>query len=327
LDTAMAKSYEDIGKDCVEFITKGFPNAGTVKITAETKTPNGVSTKATGTRSFDYKESGTEEKLSAEVEPKFKHQDIEFSGKLSTLGEFEGGVAFEHLGTKGTKASFQAIQSDKDGTALKGHVAFKNDTFTTKAGLKYPFTVATHANWNGEVTFRHDNIHAGVDVRFDQDLHGEGKNRNLVNVKGGYIDGDQHFIVSVENQINKDKKTSTEHPLLNLFNVNYLYHLSSILKFGFGASVERANLKGTELHVSTEYKVDKDTSLKSKFSFVQAKTEDREFRLAFAAKQNVTERVNVAVGADINARQLFGVPGGKTGASKPHSFGFEVKFQ
>jgi len=107
-----------------------------------------------------------------------------------------------------------------------------------------------------------------------------------------------------------------------------LYTLSSALKFAFSASVERNNLKGTEVSAGGEYKVDKDTVCKGKFTVVQAPNpDDREFRLGLAVKQNVTERVNVTVGADINARALLGAPGKVSlGSTKPHSFGFEVKF-
>jgi len=98
----MAKTFEDIGKDANEFITKGFPNSGTFKVIAETKAPNGVTVKTTGTRSFDFKDKDTvEEKLSAEVEPKFKSGEIEVSSKLTTGGEFEAGVTIENIGTKG----------------------------------------------------------------------------------------------------------------------------------------------------------------------------------------------------------------------------------
>jgi len=108
-----------------------------------------------------------------------------------------------------------------------------------------------------------------------------------------------------------------------------LYTVSNAIKFAFGVSVERHNLKGTEVSAGGEYKVDKDTVVKGKFTVVQAAApEDREFRLGLAAKQNVTERVNVTVGADVNARALLGAPGkASLGSTKPHSFGFEVKFQ
>jgi len=97
-----------------------------------------------------------------------------------------------------------------------------------------------------------------------------------------------------------------------------------------GVSVERGDVKGTEVHVGGEYKVDKDTTVKGKFSVVNAtNVDDREFRIGVATKQNVTDRVSITVGADINARALIGSPNGKCslGSTKAHSFGFEVKFQ
>jgi len=334
----MAKTYEDIGKDAIEFITKGFPNAGTFKVTAETKTPNGVSVRSAGTRSFDFKDNNTvDEKISAEVEPKLKVDDIEISGKISTAGEYEAGVTYENVFTKGAKATLTATQSDRDGNAIKGSAAFKNEDFSVKAALKHPFKQPTHVNWSGEATYRHEKVFAGVSATFDQAVKGketpekdQPKDKLNYNLKGGYVAHDQQFVISVENQPNKDKKTIAVSPILSIFSVNYLYVLSAALKFGFGASVEKKNLQGPAVHTSTEYKVDKDTVVKGKLSFVNsAAAEDRDIRLAVAVKQNVTERVNVTVGADINARALLQTPRGPAnlGSTKPHSFGFEVKFQ
>jgi len=138
-------------------------------------------------------------------------------------------------------------------------------------------------------------------------------------------------IISAESQINRDKNTVAKTPIFHLFNFNFLYTVSSAIRVAFGATVERNNAKGVELSAAGEYKVDKDTVLKGKFSVVNAdKADDREFRLGFAGKQNLSERVNVTVGADINARALLGTsgaPAGFPGTTKPHSFGFEVKFQ
>jgi hypothetical protein len=169
----MAKTYEDIGKDASEFITKGFPNAGTFKAIAEIKTPNGVTVKSTGTRSFDFKDNTVEEKVSAEVEPKIKCDDVEVSGKISTAGEYEGGVTYENLFTKGAKASVTAAQSEKDGNSIKGSASFKNDDFSVKAGIKYPFKQPTHANWTGEVTYRHEKMFGGVALAYDQAMRGK----------------------------------------------------------------------------------------------------------------------------------------------------------
>jgi hypothetical protein len=329
----MAKAFEDIGKESVEFITKGYPNSGTFKVACETKTPNGVGLKATATRSFDSKG----EKIGAELEPKFDWQqhNIELSGKLATGGDFEGGVTFNDIATKGAKVSFTGFQSDGSGSAAKAVASYKNEQATAKAGVKFPFRDNTHVNWNGEVTVRHENIHAGADVRFDQAVpaaNPEGeqpKDRFLYNFKAAYVTSEFQAMAHAEDQVNKEKTTLSKYPVYHLLNFNFLYAVTSAIKFGFGASVERNNARGVELSAGGEYKVDKDTVVKGKFSVVQAaKPDDREFRIGLAAKQNLSERVNVTVGADVNARALLGAPGGASlGATKPHSFGFEVKFQ
>jgi len=230
---------------------------------------------------------------------------------------------------------FTGFQSDGSGTAVKATGSYKHEQATVKAGVKYPFKDNTHVNWNGEFTLRHEDVHAGADIRFDQAVpaaspEGEQpKDRFLYNFKAAYVTPDFQAMAHAEDQVNKEKTTVAKFPVFHLLNFNFLYAVTSAIKFGFGASVERNNARGVELSTGGEYKVDKDTVVKGKFSVVQApKPEDREFRIGVAAKQNLTERVNVTVGADINARALLGAPGAASlGTTKPHSFGFEVKFQ
>jgi len=341
----MSKPYEDIGKDAVEFVAKGFPNGGTFKAAVETKTPNGVNLKTNATRSLEYKKGAYTEKISAELEPKWewKENNVEFSGKLAVAGEFEGGVSFTDVATSGTKLTVTGYQSDKDGAAVKGQLGYKHPQFSGKFGAKVPFKKNTHINYNGEVTIRHENIHGGVDIRHDKAVlapaaEGAEKpkevptDRTMYNVKLAYLTDELQVVGFVENQVNKDAATSAKTPIYHLFNMNFLYTLSAAIKLGFGVSVERNNAKGVEIAAAGEYKVDKDTSFKGKFSVVNAPSaDDREMRLGIALKQNVTERVNVTVGADLNARAILGTPGnpaaGVPGTTKPHSFGFEVKFQ
>jgi len=294
---------------------------------------------STGSRSFETKDGATEEKLSGTVEPKFewKEQNTEFTGKLSTLGEFEAGASIKDLVIKGSKLSFTGLQSDKDGAALKGSVAFKNDFISTKAGVKYPFKVKTHVNWNGEVVFRYpENLYWGADLRYDSAVRGpaetaeadQPKDQFFWNAKAGVVLESNQFHIGFENLANKDKKTNKANPVLSTFNVGFFQAVNESIKVAFGFSAELKNVKGIEFNAGSEYKVDKDTSLKGKFGFVGAKdAADREFRLGLGVKQTVSEHAVVTVGADVNARSLLGGPNVNLGSTKPHSFGFEVKFQ
>jgi len=235
------------------------------------------------------------------------------------------------LGAKGAKVAITGFQSDANGTAVKASGSYKHDQATVKGSVKLPFKDNTHVNWTGEVTVRKDDWHAGTDVRFDQAVPGTGSdvpsNRVLLNFKAGYVTPAFQATVFAEDQLNKDKESSAKFPVLHLLNFNFLYSLSDAVKFGFGATVERNNARGVEVSAGGEYKVDKDTSLKGKFTVVQTpKPDDREFRVGLSAKQNLSNNVNVTVGADLNARAILGTPG-SLGTSKPHSFGFEVKFQ
>jgi len=330
----MSKPYEDIGKEGSDFLFKGFPNSGFFKITAETKTPNGLTVTSTGSRSLEIKDGTTEEKLSGSVEPKFelKSHNIELTGKLSTLGEFEGGFSVKDLVTKGTKFSLTALHSDKDGAAVKSSVAFKNDLVSTKAGVKYPFKSKTYVNWNGEVVFRYPEfLFWGVDIRFDSAVRGtsdtheseQPKNQIFWNARTGYVSDKNHVTVGFENVANKDKKTSKHNPALSTVSVNLFRVVNESFKIAFGVNHEIKQVKGTEINVGGEYKLDKHTSLKGKLAIVEAKDSgDREVRLGLAAKQSLTENSVVTLGADINTRALWPQ---QVGSTKPTSLGFEIK--
>jgi len=260
-----------------------------------------------------------------------KEHNVELNGKLNISGDYEAGVTFNDLPVKAAKISFTGYESDSNGLAVKASSSYKHEQGTIKAGVKFPFKDDTHVNWNGEMTVCQDNIHAGVAAQYDQAVPGQGeeqvKDRILMNYKAGYLTPAFQAVVFAEDQVNKDKATSTAAPLLHLLNFNFLYSVTEAIKFGFGTTIERDNVRGTEVNAGGEYKVDKNTTVKGKFSVVQSpKPDDREFRLGFAVKQNLTERINVTVGADLNARAMLGTPT-SLGSTKPHSFGFEVKFQ
>jgi len=297
-----------------------------------------VTVTSTGLRSFETKEGQIEEKLAGTVEPKYewKEHNIELTGKLSTAGEFEGGISFKDL-LPGTKVSVTDIVSDKDGTAFKGTVAYKNEHVSLKGGVKYPFKLKTHVNFNAEAVICYPAfLFWGADVRYDTAVRGppetpendQPKDQYFLSGKAGAVVDSNQVTVSFENAANKDKKTSKANPVLSTFNLGYFQTVNDAIKVAFGFSAEIKNVKGIEFTAGGEYKVDKDTSLKGKFGLVGAKeSADREFRLGLGVKQNVSEHAVVTVGADINARSLLGGPPGVNLGGKPHSFGFEVKFQ
>jgi len=335
----MAKPYEDIGKDGAELISKGFPNSGSFKLTSETKTPNGVTVTSTGSRSFETKDGKTEEKISGIVEPKYEwtEHNTEITGKLSTVGEFELGASLKDLVSKGSKISFTGLQSDRDGAAVKVAGAFKNEHVSAKLGAKYPFKVKSHVNFNGELTFRYpDYLYWGVDLRYNSAIRGpielseseQPVDQHFWNAKVGLISDAHHINIAFEETENKDKKTLKASPVLKTLNLGFFQTINESIKLAFGFTAEMKNVKGIEFATAGEYKVDKNTALKGKFTVIGAKDEaDREFRLGLAVKQLVAEHATVTVGADVNARGLLGGPQAELGSSKPHSFGFEVKFQ
>jgi len=309
-------------------LNKGFPAHGTFKISAETKTPNGIALTTTATRSVDEKG----EKISATLEPKYewKQQNIEFTGKLAAEGLYEAGLSVKDLGTAGTKVTITGIESDKDGIAAKLGLAYKSENLGVKAGVKYPFHVNSFANLNAEAVFRYpENVFWGVDIRYDVPVRDPDtkselkKTTHFWNAKASYVAELFQATVHLENVSNRGK-TADDHPTLSLLHLSLLQHVNLSTKFAAGLSVEQKNLQGAGIALATEHKVDKDTVLKGKLAVTWADApNDREFRVALGAKQQVSEHAAITLGADINTRAILG---SATGSTKPHSFGFEIKW-
>jgi len=293
---------------------------------------------STGSRSFEIKDGASEEKLSGTVEPKFdwKAHNTELTGKLSTLGEFEGGFSIKDLATKGTKFGVNFLRSDKDGNALKSSIAWKNDLVSVKAGVKYPFKTKTYINWNGEAVVRYpESLYWGVDLRFDSairepDLNTpeseQPKNQLFWNAKGSYVSGNNQVTLGFENVANKDKKTNKANPSLSSVTIGFYRVINDSFKLALGVNHEVKQLKGTEVTLGGEYKLDKDSLLKSKIGFVDAKDNaDREIRLGLGLKQNLSENCTATLGADVNVRAVFARPDTKLGSTKPTPCGIEIK--
>jgi hypothetical protein len=65
----MAKFYEDIGLDSSDLLSKGYPVAGVVKVTTETKTADGITLVTTGRRFLKDKAAAVE----IGFEPKYEY--------------------------------------------------------------------------------------------------------------------------------------------------------------------------------------------------------------------------------------------------------------
>jgi len=307
----MATFFDDLTKSADDLITKGFPAEGSFKISTETKTDNGVSLTTTGKRFF----KGDDEFVEALFEPKFTWaaHNVEFTGKFSTLGEYETAVALKDLGAKGSKLQVTGNQGVK-GWSLKPAAEFKNDVVATKLTVTVP----------------DDRVSKPVNVEVSAVAAYE-KAYNL-GAKIKYATG-----------FNKSKDSTQEPAISWGLRAAYVAPLwSKVLQFNHEGTAYLAggayHQKVTDLTtlaatftvdhledvaapgaaVAGEYKYAVDTILKGKFAVTPAK----DFRIGLALTQNWTTASTVTIGADLNAINILG---GEKGAA--HSFGVEIKLK
>jgi len=308
----MATYYDDLGKSADDLIVKGYPADGSVKVSTETKTPNGVTLITTGRRFVKSGIDGVEVLL----EPKFdwKERNVEITSKLSTESAYEAVVAVKDLGTKGSKLSLTANQG-KEGASAKGGVDFKNENVAVKISGTYPDEPSSKPIV-GELStvVAYENVNAGVKLNGTTAYtRGEKETASSFfwNAKLGYLQPLWQLVGWWTNAAGK-----------NIVGGSFWQEVTSNVKLGASFNVDRANDKGSPVAaVSSEYKYAPDTIIRHKLSVAQPK-DVKELRLGVALQQNWTTSSTVTIGADLNSLQLLG-----TNQGAPHSFGLEVKLK
>jgi len=306
----MANFYDDLTKSADDLIGKGFPAEGSFKLSTETKTDNGVTLTTTGRRFF----KGTDEFVEALFEPKFTWaaHNVEFTGKFSTLAEYETGVSVKDLAGKGSKFSVTGNQGAK-GWSVKPGGEFKNENVATK------FTVTVPDDRVGKPV----NVEASAVTSYEKTYNFGGKvtyNTGFTKgsaavepavswgVRAAYVAPLWYDVISVAHSASSQVATGTYHQ-----------KVTDAATIAATFSVDRlAAAPAPAATVAGEYKYAPDTTLKGKF----AVTPSKEFRLGFALAQNWTTASTVTIGADVNALNLLG---SQKGAA--HSFGVEVKLK
>jgi len=306
----MANFYDDLTKSADDLIGKGFPAEGSFKLSTETKTDNGVTLTTTGRRFF----KGTDEFVEALFEPKFTWaaQNVEFTGKFSTLAEYETGVSVKDLAGKGSKFSVTGNQGAK-GWSVKPGGEFKNENVATKLAVTVP----------DDRVGKPVNVEASAVASYEKTYNLGGK----VSYNTGFTKGS----AAVEPTLSWGVRAAYVAPLWSdVIGVSqsagsqvatgaYYQKVTDATTLAATMSVDRlAAAPAPAASVAGEYKYAPDTTLKGKFAVTAAK----DFRLGFALAQNWTTASTVTIGADVNALNLLG---SQKGAA--HSFGVEVKLK
>jgi len=304
----MAKFFEDIGLDSSDLINKGFPNVGTVKVTAETKTDNGVSLIATGRRYLKEKNPAVELGL----EPKFDWaaKNIELSALLNTNNEYTGTFTLKDFGVKGIKF-VSATSSGEKGLGIKETLSFKNDYVATKAALNQPIATDKPRIIEGSITGAYEKkFFGGGNVSFTSAV------------------GDKASLLLWGAKLGVDHADFQAHLFSNttaksLFvGAGWFQKATADLKVAASVQTDIKNIEGLGTTLGSEYKFDALTSLKSKLSVKTQSdsTKPIEARVGLGVKQALSPNFTATIGADINVRQLLG-----TNAGGDHTWGLEIK--
>jgi len=309
----MSKHFSDIGKDSRDLISDDFPSEGTVKLTTQSKTPDGVTAKATLRR---YQKGGREQ-VDAVIEPKYewKEKNVEISGKLSTTNEYSANVVVKDL-IKGSKIEFSGTSNEKSSTS-KIVLSHKTDPAAAKITVTFPLDLSpkkSQTKINGDVVIQYpDNFFVGGNVSLD------------VNEKMGFkVEGVVGF---TQNQLQVTGRGSYAPPPSSrenstiLWGASLFHKISENFKWALDFDTDHALKRGPVGVIACDYKVDNFTSVKGKCSVTNLSKP--EARVALSAKQKVNSYLALSLGADLNVRNILS--GDAT--EGPHSFGVEIKLQ
>jgi len=308
----MAKHLEDIGKDAKDLLTESYPIAGTLKITAQTKS-HGFTPKITLNRSIKKEKSSFREVVTAVLEPKYEINDIEFTAKCSSTTDITVGSSVRNILAQGTKFELSVTRPEKDPINVVAQGSYKNDYLAVKGKWTNYFIPKNPLKFlvNSEAVFHHSgsnsNVGLGVDVNYDE--------RST-----------QVFAEAVLSHSAVD----TQYKGLARYDVNgskwnlglSLWHKwTDICNLAFSVLLDDNSSKISVI-TGCEYKVADSTTLKGKWNVVHSN--DRlDYRIGASIKQKVSPNIIATLGTDLNPRAMVGV----SNDGDPHSFGLEIKFQ
>jgi len=303
----MAKFYEDIGLDSSDLLSKGYPVAGVVKFTSETKTADGITLVATGRRFLKDKAAAVE----IGFEPKFEWaaRNVELSANVNTSAEYSATAALKDVGTKGTKVSGTASSGAK-GVSCKTAISLKNNNVAVKTSATYTLGDKPLVLDASLVGAYEKKFFAGVSGNYASAV-GDKPAQFLWGTKIGVEQGDLQSNVFA-NRTDKNL----------LVGVGWFQKISDALRIGANITADAKQVAGPAGTIGSEYKFDSLSSLKLKAG-VQTHTDGSkpfEARFGVGLKQALSANFTSTLGADVNVRQLMG-----TNAGPDHSFGLEVK--
>lgn len=299
----MTTFFDDIDKNALDTLNKGFPSGGSFKVSADLKTGNDVTVASSATRSF----KGDKESVVAVIEPKFVYapQNLEVNAKFSTASEYSLGATLKNLAVDGSKISVTGTQ--KSGSnSVKAAFQFSNDTVAVKSAVTVPDDMEDQPiKADASLVTGLDNFTVGLSVNHATSYDDGVSQDSATNYGAKVAYGEPDFQVAAT-YTTGDKSECTAS----------FYQVKDSVKFAAQFVYDTAS-KATSAVFGADYKYASDTSIKSKVS-----VKGSDFRTGVALSQNWTSSTTVTIAADVNALSVLG---SNSGAA--HSFGVEVKLQ
>eukprot|EP01123_Difflugia_compressa_P006769 TRINITY_DN19136_c0_g1_i1.p1 TRINITY_DN19136_c0_g1~~TRINITY_DN19136_c0_g1_i1.p1 ORF type:complete len:311 (-),score=58.06 TRINITY_DN19136_c0_g1_i1:81-1013(-) len=310
----MAKHAADIGKDARDLIANDFPIDGSIKFTAQSKTPDNVSTKAVINRALKKEKSTIREVISASVEPKFEWKDknVELSTKFTSSNDLSGTLLLKNLSfLPKYELSVTGTQSEREGTSVEFIGSLLHSKIGTKGSFLYPVSSVGKKPIKGsaELTGYYKNWFTGLRVVLNTDNLTAPKVEGLVSFNNNPIE--------VSGGVTHDLKEETTSAQLSFY-----HKYRSDVKYAAEFNVDVASTK-TSANLAGEYKLDDSTTLKAKWVLKPTDlSEQPQFRLVGSVKQQISPVLTSTIGVDLNVTTFFGESTGDA-----HSFGLDIKFQ
>jgi len=252
------------------------------------------------------------------IKPSYEIKELNLTVNASLNTENTGsmGLNFNHLGVENSELEVsltQSIADKKISTDFEGNWSYQNGPIGVYLGGTANLEGSNKPSFNGALVLeKPNNIFWTVGTEYGEVDNAMGISK--YNAKLTYVTPNSEALFGVNYKKESDKFT---------YKTSWFQRLSSRLNYGvnFTTKIGEKNGFQTSAVVVGEYQVDEHTTLRAKTTTKAAENKVYpNLRIGFGISQRLSEGVTATIGADLNARHLFG--SGPEGP--PHSLGFEV---
>jgi hypothetical protein len=287
----MAKKFKDIFKNAHELFGKDFPQADGDNFAIDVETKFKSNDKVTVTNKLS--KSGSGNKVSGSLEPKYKDKDITISGSFSTENEHSATVKYNIEGaTVGISGS-----SKGDDVDVRGTFDYVDDKFTVGFGVSHPYAGGNPIKGAASLTFAYENLIVGAAYGAEY-CHENGLGDNDTSL-ALLLNGNGYSLGFYANKVSVKKEETAK------IKLGYTQTVNQQTTAGAGFSVDTKGDVGIVL--ASHYLLDNQSSLRSRIHVHNQK----DLNIGFVYKQRLNDIVEVSLGADLDSTSLLAGTSGK----------------